>query len=128
MTELKRAISIKEENKQEIEKALNAVQGRAKVRLVTYEVIVNVLQEARKRLDIVTDHALEGTMVYFDNCESFPHAYKFTPESTQFKAKFSRGTWKLVEVKRCTCPSRSRRPYIIHLSETAKTAILKYYM
>lgn len=126
--EFKKPIIINEHNKDRIEKALDEVQGRCKVRLITYEDILAELKAVNRQFSAVcTKKAFESSEILIDvNGQNFPNSYKFSAKSTQFRALYSKGKWRLVYLDRDWCRTYSQR-WNITLSDTAKECILHEY-
>lgn len=126
--EFEKAIIINEHNKDKIEKALDEVQGRCKTRLITYEDILSELKAVDEQFSTVcTKKAFENTEVLIDvNGQNFPNSYKFSARSTQFRAVYLKGKWRLMYIGRDFCRSYSQR-WNITLSDTAKECILESY-
>ena len=102
---------------------LAAVQSRATARTIAPADMVNALAAVEKRLGI-SKKALEGCRVDIDvNAQTFPRAYKYTAESTQFGAVYMHGGWRVTYVGRNKCNGPSRR-YVVDLTDAAKTAII----
>lgn len=102
---------------------LEAVQSRATARTITPADMANALDAVEKRLGI-SKKALEGCRVDVDvNAQTFPRAYKYTAESTQFSAVYMRGGWRVTYIGRDKCKSPSRR-YVVDITDTAKAAII----
>ena len=94
--------------------------ARVSARKIDVEDIIDDLIEINDYLDI-SKKAMKGTTVHVDhNAQTFPNAYKGTPESTQFRAEFT-SAWFITDISRDTC---TRRKYNLQLSETAKEAYL----
>ena len=126
--EFDKPIIISERNRNKIEKALDEVQGRCKARLSTYEDILSELKAVDEQFSkVCTKKAFEGTEVLIDvNAQDFPNAYKFSAQSTQFRAVYLKGKWRLAYIGRDFCRSYAQR-WEVSLSETAKQCILKSY-
>ena len=126
--EFEKPIIINEHNRNKIEKTLNEVQGRCNARLITYEDILAELKAVDEQFsNVCTKKAFENTEVLIDvNGQNFPNAYKFSAKSTQFRAVYSKGKWRLVYLERDWCRTYSQRWYIT-LSDTAKECILHEY-
>lgn len=122
-------IIVKPENKARIEAALNKAQGKAKIRGIwSYDTVERIIEKAEMRIGEITKKDLEGTEIYFDFGQSFPRAYKYRPESTHLSLVFKNGHWLMADVYRATCENRSDHPdYRLHLSDSAKAAILRRY-
>lgn len=102
---------------------LAAVQSRATARTITPADMVNTLDAVEKRLGI-SKKALEGCRVDVDvNAQTFPRAYKYTAESTQFSAVYMHGGWRVTYISRDKCKNPSRR-YVVDLTDAAKAAII----
>lgn len=100
---------------------LDEVQKRCTARIITAEQICSILQSYTNDLRIPKG-AMEGIEIEVNPCaQSFPRAYKFTPESTQFTAVYKRGSWRITDIRRDTC-----RTWKIHakLTDAAKEAIV----
>lgn len=117
-------IIIKDENRDRIEAELEKVQGKCRERLITYKGICDVLKEVENELAI-PKKALKGVRVDIDwNAQHFAKAYKYTPESTQFRAVHTGTAWKLTYVVRCACRVPSKG-HLVTLTDEAKAAIIK---
>ena len=105
-----------------LNQAIAEVEGsRVSARKIDVKDIVDDLIEINQYLGI-SKKALKGTAVHVDHhAQTFPSAYKGTPESTQFDAEFSTA-WFITAVSRDTC---GRQKYALKLSDTAKEAYLK---
>ena len=117
-------IIINEQNKSKIEAILNEVQLKKRARTIDIEYIYNCTKTIIDKLEI-TKKALEGTRAYCDkNAQTFPNCYKGIPESTQISITFDKGNWKLNRIYRGRTEAKE---FEVHLSETAKEAIIKNY-
>lgn len=102
---------------------LAAVQGRATARTISPADMVHALDAVEKRLGI-SKKALDGCWAYIDvNAQTFPRAYKYTADSTQFAAVYMRGGWRVTSVSREKCNGPTRR-YEVRLTDAAKAAII----
>lgn len=126
--EFEKPIIINDCNKSKIEKALDEVQGRCNARLITYEDILSELKAVDEQFSkVCTKKAFENTSVSIDvNGQNFPNSYKFSAKSTQFRAVYSKGKWRLVYLNRDWCRTYSQRWNIV-LSDTAKQCILETF-
>lgn len=106
-----------------IDKALEEVQTRARVRCLDAVEIIEALIDVEKKLDI-PKKAMDGIVVDVDvNAQAFPGAYKGIPESTQFRATYKKDHWQLVSVYRDECRRPSARFVIAH-TEASKQALI----
>lgn len=126
--EFEKPVIINEHNKAKIEKALDEVQKRCTVRTIDYEDILAELKAVDDQFSTVcTKKGFEGTTVLIDvNGQDFPNAYKFSAKSTQFRAVYSKGKWRLIYIGRDFCKTYNQRWHIA-LSEPAKDCILDEY-
>lgn len=122
-------IIIKESNAAKIMAAITAAQGRATARTIdSYEQVKFIVMGVEQRIGKMPKAALEGTVFMYDFRQHFPNAYKFRPESTEIVCRYSKGSWRLVSVRRDFCPNvNSPYGYTLMLSETAKAEILRRY-
>lgn len=100
--------------------AIKEAERRATARTITADNIRDVLDSVDKRLRIMsTKTDAIGTKVYCDyHAQSFPSAYRFTPESTHFVAELTKTGWKVVSIDRGICRSPSSK---CRIEFTAKT-------
>lgn len=111
---------------QKLQDEINEVQKRSKVRTVTVDQIVNALIEIDNLLEIPVK-AKEGLFVEVDvNAQNFPRAYKYTPESTHFYAAFSKGSWRVVDIRRETT-LREKSRIVIHHTAASKEALIERF-
>lgn len=101
--------------------AINEAQGKAKARTVKAEEIRYILQEISEG---IPKAKLHGTVVNYDGAERFPNAYKYTPESTHWRAENIKGKWYITNIFRSKCPNRIKNTYIEY-SEEAKQRIIE---
>lgn len=122
-------IIIKESNAAKIMAAISEAQGRATARTIdSYKQVEYIIECVEKRIGKMPKAALEGTSFLYDFRQHFPKAYKSRPESTEIVCRYSKGSWRLVSVKRDYCPNvNSDYGYALTLSETAKAEILRRY-
>ena len=123
---MKTNIVIKEENKDGIEKILNEVQKLCRVRLITYNEMYDFLEKLRK-LYPISNKNLNGCVFEIDlNAQTFPSAYKYTPESTQFEVIYKNGYFKLIAVYRYQTKGPKSKVEA-KLTSEAEAAILKSF-
>lgn len=121
--DVEKAVSLVEKVNSRAAAMLAPVQSRATARTITPADMVHALETVEKRLNI-PKKALEGCRAYIDvNAQSFPRAYKYSADSTQFAAVYMRGGWRVTSVSREKCNSPSRR-YEVRLTDAAKAAII----
>ena len=88
--------------KKEVAQMLEEAQKRAKERIINIEQLQNILQTAEERiLFCSTKKDAEGTNVLCDyHFQRYPHAYKFTPQSTKFIAEYTASGWLITKIWR----------------------------
>lgn len=117
-------IIVNAKNADRINAEIKKVEGRAKVRTVTYDEIIKGIEEVEERLHIAKVD-LEGVKVYMDwNAQDFPHAYKYNPESTQVYLIRTKSGWAMYGADRSYCRRRLGK-YEVVLTERAQKAIIK---
>ncbi len=112
----------REKGREAIVSALNTVQKGCSVRTISVEFIEAVCNLVAERIG-VSKAALGGTSIHFTGGRHFANAYKYTPESTHFRAFYDGRSWIVTSVSREPCPSVSNNT-IVFLSDRAKEAIL----
>lgn len=107
-----------------IQEEIDLVQKRSSVRQINAVRVVEALYDIEKGLSIPKSH-MDGVLVTCDlNAQNFPGKYKGTPESTQFKAVYKSGSWRLENIYRKACKSPTNR-IKVELTEEAKQAVLE---
>ena len=121
--------TVSEELKAELgklEAALDDVHKRCTARTIDADRVLWILQKYFDKLGI-TKKAAEGIVVRVDpEAQDFPSAYKWTPDSTSFTARFHAGSWIITDIRRQSC-ARYKDQIIATLPEEAKNAILAQY-
>lgn len=122
-------MKIKISNEAALQAALDEIQKRARARTIGVEWVKSVCKDADKRLAGLTKKAKRGATLHYDGAEGFPHAYKYTPESTHFHATHNGTEWVITEIERAPCPNR-RSGIDTHLtiSDEARAKILDYIL
>lgn len=98
-------MKINVKNAEKINATLDAVQSRAKVRLV-YSTHVNAaIEQIENRLKTLKVPKKEwlGIVVADQRLERFAGAYKWAPEATQFTVERFKSGWFLVDAQRNYC-------------------------
>lgn len=113
------------ENSEAIQDALDAAQGKARVRTANASDVLNAAAEIMEELGI-SKKALNGVSAWIDpNAQSFPNCYKGVPESTQFNLQFNqRGEAFLVNVVRARVESTR---IVIQHTEDSISALVKRF-
>lgn len=106
-----------------IKTALEAVQGRCKVRTIDFDDIQRTLESVEKKIGIPKCW-LDGCTLSIDiNAQNFPLSYKYIPESTIFWAENKKGSWYITNICRSNCRRANDMVRMI-LTEDAKREIL----
>ena len=117
-----KGIILNAKNMDKIAAEIKHAEGKSTARTITAGEIKTTCEKIEKNLKI-TKKALNGTSVVVDICaQSFPHAYKFVPESTHFKAAYKNGAWRITNIYRAAC---SYPEVHLTLTESAKIAIFE---
>jgi hypothetical protein len=119
-------IRICKENRDKIQKALDAVQQKCKERTITVDDIIYSVKDIQDNLKIAKK-AMIGIKVESDQCcQNFPNAYKYTPYSTQYVMECTSTGWFLTWVDRKPT-KRSGNQYNLTLTEDAKKALVERF-
>ena len=118
-------IIFKSENKDKINAAILSAEGRATVRCITYESVVNECAKIEARLGI-GKAAMNGVVYDVDyHAQHFARAYKYTPMSTQFTLTYKNGTWRVSDIRRANTRTSANREFVAkELPQAAVDAIL----
>ena len=75
-------VNVEDLKLEDIEKALKAGQGRARVRTLDAQEIVKHLKKMIKSLDVLVPKTYQSgiKISYVEGAEKYPRAYKFIPE------------------------------------------------
>lgn len=113
-------------NEKKINDWLDEVQKKSRVRMISLNTIKYNLERVEKQLNIPKKY-MEGVIVTCDDhAQDFPSAYKGIPESTYFKAIYSKGKWRILDIYRNTT-TRSSARFSVQLPQETQDAILKKY-
>ena len=105
---------------------LDAVQARCTSRTITPLRILDELLDIEDALGI-PKKAMDGVSVSVDaNAQNFPSAYKFTPESTRFKAVYRGGCWRITDIRRDRTRRESQKVVVSH-TEASRAALIDKY-
>lgn len=103
----------------ELREIIAHAEGRATVRRLDVDNIMDALDSVPR---CVRKKHLPGCEVHCDpNAQTFPHAYKHTPDSTHFSAVYRPSGWYLTRVCRDTCDASRGR---LVLTDGAKADII----
>ena len=100
-------------NETKITAEINRAQNRASVRIIDYSDIMDIVEEIEKKLELLLPKtAWVGVNIHVDlHAQSFPGAYKYSPESTQFIVARGSSDWFIIGLGRaytCTPTNRMR--------------------
>lgn len=120
---MNKPIVINEKNKDRITAELDTLQKKCSVRTISFQAILSCCNKVEERIGLPKKY-LKGVRISVDPyAQTFPNAYKYTPESTQFDAVHTGKEWKLIKLYR----SATRGPkleFIVVLTEEAKKEVL----
>ena len=114
-------------NEQKLTEVLKEVQHRAIVRTITYSDIVKAVEHIESRLErLLPVTAWRGIKVQVDiNAQTFPGAYRGTPESTQFALIKGSSDWFVSAVSRGYVMSPSQK-MILTLTDDHKEKMVNH--
>lgn len=119
-------IRVLESNRTRINTELQRVQSRCEVRLVDFDDIRRMIKTIEDRLQI-SKKSLEGCEAVVDiHAQNFPHAYKYTPDSTWVKLAYSAGCWQFIDAQRARTASEGHG-YVLSLTPAAEAEILRHH-
>lgn len=99
-------------------------EGKATERKLTSTGICDALETVNEKLGILKKQ-MEGVIVSVDvNAQNFPNAYKWRAQSTQFRAEYRNGSWRIVNIERDDC-RRENDKFRVKLTDEAKAAIIE---
>lgn len=96
-------MKINTNNREKIEKALEEVQKKAKVRTIDVADLINEIKKIEKRLHSLNIKMKDWKGVKFccsPHMTPFPGAYKGRPEGTEFIVERGSGAWFIVDISR----------------------------
>lgn len=108
-------VNVKDLKLEDVEKALEAGQGRARVRTLDTQEVINYLKKMIESLNSLVPKTYQsGVKVsYIEGAERYPKAYKFIPEGTAIKM-LKRGKTYYVTIERENCNFNHAEKYIIN--------------
>lgn len=119
-------VVLKEKNRERIENELKTVQHRCTVRLISFDDIVKMSKKIKKYYNL-SNKELNGCKFVVDvHAQTFPSAYKYTPESTKFILEFNNSYWKVLDVFRAET-NKDGGVIEARLTELAKQAIIEHF-
>lgn len=117
-------IIINEKNRDRINEAIREAEGRATVRLLTYDDLADAVARLERHLGIAKKNMIDITADIDVNCQTFPHAYRYSPESTRAEVVRTSSGWKLVKAYRGETRTYGHE-FEVSLTDTAKKAIIE---
>lgn len=105
---------------------IKAAQGKARERVLSLVMVLDELEAIERGLDVPKKY-LEGVSVSVDLfAADLPRAYKYTAYSSQFKAVYKGGAWRLESVSREPLCRASKRRFVWFPTETANVILDRY--
>jgi len=122
----KRPIVIKPANRERLQAALTAAEGRSTARLISAEELIRLTAELDKQMRrYSTKKAMEGlTAKLAPHADRFPSAYKWRPEGTACDIEYNKGSWKLISCCRDYCDDLSNGSHILHMPDAMQSEII----
>ncbi len=110
-------------NEKKLIEALDEVQKRSKTRTVEAKDIKAAASRIENALGIPKKH-MTGIKAEVDiNAQDFPHAYKYSPESTVFDLERTATGWVVTDIRRDKPHARFKEIYLT-LTDEAKNALI----
>ena len=120
-------VIVKDSNREKIAAWIDHAEGRATARTITYDTIIHAVEKIENDLGIPKAHMI-GIKANCDmNAQSFPSAYKYTPESTQFGLEYTSSGWKVTWIRRDVCWNVSSKHIKLSLTDDAKAALIRLH-
>lgn len=116
-------IIVKESNSEKITDAIRDAEGRATARTITAQNVIDTARKITRRLGIPKKYMIGITASVDYHAQNFPNAYKYTPESTQFRMIYTASGWALTSISRETT-RRPSRAVDIFLTDDARAMII----
>lgn len=107
---------------------MEAQPKRIKVRTIIIRDILDALAHLTYWMETFTTATdAVGTEVTIDvNARTFPHAYKGSPESTLFDAKYTFSGWKITSIYRYFTIQSNKKNTILKLTEATKEHMIDF--
>ena len=121
-----RPIVIKTANRERLQAALSAAEGRATARLISAEELIRLTEQLEEQLRrYSTKKAREGLVAWLaPHVDRFPKAYKYRPEGTACKVEYISGSWKLISCCRDYSDDLSNGSHILHMPDAMQAEII----
>lgn len=107
-----------------INSAIKAAEGRATVRTINADDILQALTQIEARFGL-SKKAMEGVTLRCDvHAQNFPNAYRYEPMSTWFSAEYKAGHWNLTDICRDTTARETVGVRVQH-TEASRAALIE---
>ena len=111
----------------QLDDAIKQAEGRATARTLSATAVLDTLLSIDARFRFAHKKDKNGMVAEIDyHAQDFPRAYKYTPESTQFRAEYKRNAWYITDIRRDTC-NKNGHKFIIKMPDALKAALIKHY-
>lgn len=122
-------IIINDSNEGKINAVIKEVEGKATARTITYRHIEYMIRTFELKFKFTTKKNWEGIEIECDyHAQEFPRAYKWNPESTQFRIVRRGGKWRLTCVYRSFCTTSPYRRFVVRIMpDELKNEILEKF-
>lgn len=121
-----KSVILKEKNRETIEQELENVQRRCTARLINYNCIDSMSKKLKKYYGL-SNKDLNGCKFIIDlHAQTFPSAYKYTPNSTKIILEFKNSYWKIIDIFRAET-NRENGVVEAHLTEQAQKTIIEHF-
>ncbi len=118
-------IRIDANNTDKLNDAIKEAEGKATARRLIVPEILRRVEDLQAKLDTLMKKKDQiGISASIDvNAQTFPSAYKYTPESTCFSVEKTSSGWFMNGIRRATCTNRE---VSLGLTDEQKSAIADY--
>jgi len=121
-------IRISRENADAIRDAITSAEGRAVVRTISVQDILDSVVEISEHYNLPKKYMVGLRFSVDPNARHFPNAYRYTPESTQFCVEYCSSGWFLTGIAREACKAPSLRFALVGtLTDEQRSAIIRNY-
>jgi hypothetical protein len=122
-------IKITKSNSEKIQSAIEAVQSRAKIRIISLDHIFARIEYIENYLAhlLYKKDWIDLVFSVDENAKGFPNSYNGAPESTQYKIKRKSTGWFLEEVVRTFCREKRIKTDLTKKSQELSEFVSRFY-
>ena len=121
-------IKINVKNQEKVEKLLDDVQKKSRTRTISYQDILDAVEDIEKKFNMCSKKSKIGLKVFFNkHMQKFPNAYKYTPRGTEVILEYFSSGFFITKISREFCGKSYDYTYVYNLTEKMKNDILNSY-